>query len=123
MTTPTTSPTPPALTPQSIDADKDQAPEAHNQSQDDAGEQAQTLADEALGRRSDFGTGDSEKPARTRFSDDDEDSTPDLVDTMNQMVSSGRIDMGAFLGERNDDDEEDGLGPQGIEDDTLRGAE
>ena len=43
-------------------ADNDQAPEAHNQSQDDAGEQAQTLADEALGRSSDFDFGDSEKP-------------------------------------------------------------
>ena len=43
-------------------AKSDQAPEAHNQSQDDAGEQAQTLADEALGRGSDFGEGESEKP-------------------------------------------------------------
>jgi hypothetical protein len=101
----------------------DFAPEAHNQSQDDAGEQAQTLADEALGRGSDFGAGDSEKPDYTGFSDNDEDSTPDLVDTMNQMVSSGHIDMGAFRGERNDDDEEDGLGEQGIEDDRPRGAE
>ena len=41
-------------------ADNDQAPEAHNRSQDDAGEQAQTLADEALGRGSDFGEGESE---------------------------------------------------------------
>ena len=98
------------------------APEAHNRSQDDAGEQAQTLADEALGRGSDFGAGDSEKPEYSGFSDTDDDSTPDLVDTMNQMVSSGHIDMGAFRGERNDDDEEDGLGEQGIENDTPRGA-
>lgn len=99
------------------------AHEAHNQSQDDAGEQAQTLADEALGRGSDFGDGDSEKPEYAGFSDTDDDSTPDLVDTMNQMVSSGHIDMGAFRGERTDDDEEDGLGEQGNDDDTLRGAE
>ena len=99
------------------------APETHNQSQDDAGEQAQTLADEALGRGSDFGDGDSEKPEYAGFSDTDDDSTPDLVDTMNQMVSSGHIDMGAFRGERNDHDEEDGLGEQGVEDDTPRGAE
>lgn len=104
-------------------ADNDQAPEAHNQSQDDAGEQAQTLADEALGRSSDFDFGDSEKPEYDRVSDTDGDSTPDLVDTMNQMVSSGHIDMGAFRGERNDDDEEDGLGEQGIEDGGPRGAE
>lgn len=35
---------------------------------------------------------------------------PDLVDRMEQMVSSGRIDTGAFAGERNDDDEESELG-------------
>ena len=99
------------------------AHEAHNQSQDDAGEQAQTLADEALGRGSDFGDGDSEKPEYAGFSDTDDDSTADLVDTMNQMVSSGHIDMGAFRGERTDDDEEDGLGEQGNDDDTPRGAE
>ena len=104
-------------------AKSDQAPEAHNQSQDDAGEQAQTLADEALGRSSDFDFGDSEKPEYGGVSDTDGDSTPDLVDTMNQMVSSGHIDMGAFRGERNDDDEEDGLGEQGLEEGGPRGAE
>jgi len=114
------------VTPRSPIADKnapdnDETPEAHNQSQDDAGEQAQTLADEALGRSSDFDFGDSEKPDYDGISDGD--STPDLVDTMNQMVSSGHIDMGAFRGERNDDDEEDGLGEQGLEDDGPRGAE
>ena len=102
--------------------DSNEAPEAHNQSQDDAGEQAQTLAEEALGRSSDFDTGDSEKPEYEGVSDTDGDSTPDLVDTMNQMVSSGHIDMGAFRGERNDDDEEDALGEQGLEDDGPRGA-
>ena len=35
---------------------------------------------------------------------------PDLVDRMEQMVSSGRIDTDAFAGERNDDDEESELG-------------
>lgn len=111
------------MTPEPRPAESDGAPEAHNKSQDDAGEQAQTLADEALGRGSDFGAGDSEKPAYTGFSDTDDDSTPDLVDTMNQMVTSGHIDMGAFRGERNDDDEEEGLGAQGIDDDRPRGAE
>ena len=111
------------MTPEKHPPKPELAPEAHNQSQDDSGEQAQTLADEALGRGSDFGDGDSEKPEYAGFSDTDDDSTPDLVDTMNQMVSSGHIDMGAFRGERNDDDEEDGLGEQGIEDDTPRGAE
>ena len=103
--------------------DNEQAPEAHNQSQDDEGEQSQTLADEALGRGSDFGEGESEKPEYDGIDENDGDSTPDLVDTMNQMVSSGRIDMGAFRGERNDDDDEDGLGEQGLEDEGPRGAE
>ena len=51
------------------------------------------------------------------------DGTPDLVDHMNQMASSGRIDMSAFRGERSDDDEEGLYGEDGIEDDTPRGAE
>ena len=104
-------------------ADPELTPEAHNASQDDAAEQAQTIADEALHRASAFETGDTEKPKYQGIGDDDEDSTPDLVDTMNQMVSSGRIDMGAYRGERNDDDEEAGLGEQGLEDDGPRGAE
>ena len=91
------------------------APEAHNRSQDDAAEQAQTIAEEALGRTSRFEDADSDKPGRNGFSDSDGDSTPDLLDTMEQMVSSGRIDMGAYRGERNDDDEEDGLGEQGVD--------
>lgn len=35
---------------------------------------------------------------------------PDLIDTMNQMLTSGRIDNGAFSGEPMIDDEEDQLG-------------
>lgn len=38
------------------------------------------------------------------------DDTPDLVDTMNAMVVSGRIDNGAFAGEPMMDDEEDIMG-------------
>ena len=104
-------------------ADPELTPEANNASQEDAGEQAQTVADEALGRASTFESGDTKKPKYDGIGDDDDDSTPDLVDTMNQMVSSGRIDMGAYLGERNDDDEEAGLGEQGLEDEGPRGAE
>ncbi len=36
--------------------------------------------------------------------------TPDLVETMDGMVRSGRIDTGAFSGEPEMDDEEDELG-------------
>ncbi len=38
------------------------------------------------------------------------DSTQDTVDHMRDMESSGRIDMGAFRGEDNHDDNEDKYG-------------
>jgi hypothetical protein len=97
---------------------QDLAPEAHNSEQDDEGAQAQTLAEEALHRRGE-GLSDTEKVSRG----EPDDGTPDLVDHMNQMASSGRIDMSAFRGERSDDDEEGIYGEDGIEDDTPRGAE
>lgn len=88
------------------------APENQNSEQDDEDSQAQTLADEAMGRSSDdFGLDDSEKVPTGEEGDDVED----LVDHMNQMVRSGRIDNSAYRGERNDDDEEDLLGEEGEE--------
>jgi len=45
------------------------------------------------------------------------DDVPDLVDTMMQMVTSGRIDNGAFAGEPMHDDEEDRLGQTDSDDD------
>ena len=35
----------------------------------------------------------------------------------------GTTRMSAYLGERNDDDDDTGLGPDGLEDDFPRGAE
>ena len=96
----------------------DLAPEAHNTEQDDEGSQAQTVADEALRGGREI-VSDSEKVP----GGDPGDGTPDLVVHMNQMASSGRIDMSAFRGERSDDDEEGLYGQDGIEDDTPRGAE
>lgn len=108
--------TPASATP----AEREIAPELHNFEQEDEESQAQTLADEALGRTSgSFGLGETEKVGRG----DDEGGLPDLVDHMNQMTTSGRIDMSAFRGERNDDDEDGMLGEQGLEDDFPRGAE
>ena len=96
----------------------DLAPEAHNAEQDDEGAQAQTLADEALrGRRQ--ALSDSEKVGRDGLGN----GTPDLVDHMNQMATSGRIDMSAFRGERNDDDEPGLYGEEADEDDFPHGAE
>jgi hypothetical protein len=91
----------------------DLAPENDNSEQDDEDAQAQTLADEAGVRsRDDFGLDDTEKD------EDDSDfaDAQDLVDHMNQMVSSGRIDMSAYRGEPNDDDEEGLFGPEAEDD-------
>lgn len=93
------------------------APENENAEQDDAGEQSQTLADEALGRSSgDFATDESEKVS----TGDESDDVEDLVDHMKQMVSSGRIDNSAYNGEPNYDDNVDKYGP-GAKEDDLRG--
>jgi hypothetical protein len=76
-----------------------------NDEQRDA-DQAQDVADDAMIVSTDISE-ESEhggSPDRTAVMPDD---TPDLVDTMNQMVSSGRIDNGAFAGEPMHDDEED----------------
>ena len=96
----------------------DLAPEAHNSEQDDEGAQAQTVAEQAL-----RGSGETFSDSEKVRGGDPGDGTPDLVDHMNQMASSGRIDMSAFRGERSDDDEEGLYGEDGIEDDTPRGAE
>ena len=97
----------------------DLAPEAHNSEQDDEDSQAQTLADEALRRRAEAFS-DSEKVNR---GGELGSGTPDLVDHMNQMATSGRIDMSAFRGERNDDDETGLYGEEADEDDFPHGAE
>jgi hypothetical protein len=92
---------------------EDLAPENQNVEQDDEDSQAQTLADEELGRGSDdFGLDDSDKVP----TGDESDDVEDLVDHMRQMERSGRIDHDAFRGERNDDDEE-GLYGEGADED------
>ena len=99
-------------------ADRALPPEAHNQEQDDEGAQAQTLADEVLDRQGDGpGLSDTEKVGAGSFGGEDDGGMADLVDHMRQMESSGTIDMSAFRGERNDDDEDGSLGEAGREDD------
>jgi hypothetical protein len=90
------------------------APENRNAEQDDGDSQAQTVADESLGRASDdFAPEDSDKvPAG-----DDSDDAEDLVDHMKQMVTSGRVDNSAYTGEPSFDDDEGRYGPGGNEDD------
>lgn len=88
------------------------APETVNDEQEDEDSQAQQVAEEALDRDSAAGLGDSDKVSTGEDSDD----VQDLVDHMEQMNRSGRIDLDAFRGERNDDDEEGMLGDQGEDD-------
>lgn len=89
--------------------DPNLAPETDNSEQDDESAQAQTLADEALGRNpADYGS--PTESVKDNGDNIEDDSTQDLVDHMRDMEQSGRIDMGAYLGEDNMDDEDDKYG-------------
>lgn len=89
-------------------------PETHNDEQDDERSQAQTVAEDARGQSGSSPT-ESRKPR-----DPEGGSEQDVVDHMSDMESSGRIDMGAFRGEPNHDDNVDKYG-EGHDDDGLRG--
>lgn len=82
-------------------------PEAHNDEQDPVGEQAQDVSDAA--RRADSHTSSPLESAKAPANDYDPapSSKADLVDEMRRMEGEGRIDMSAFAGEPNHDDEED----------------
>ena len=77
--------------------DPNLAPETHNSEQDDEGAQAQTVAEQAQALRK----GDPTSSVKVGGGD-----SQDLVDHMRDMESSGRIDMGAYDGEENMDDNE-----------------
>jgi hypothetical protein len=84
---------------------EDLAPELHNSEQDDdEQDQAQTLSGEMSGDidSEGFGLDDADKVPTGEEGDD----VQDLVDHMQQMVTSGLIDNSAFAGEPNDDDNE-----------------
>lgn len=93
----------------------DEAPELHNAEQDDELEQAQTVAGEARnkdGQASPLDSTKSDEPGELM-----DDSTQDLIDKMRDMEQSGRIDMGAYRGEPNMDDNEDKYGEENKLDD------
>jgi len=94
----------------------DEAPELHNAEQDDELEQSQTVAEEALrGGARDASPLDSvrnDEPGEIM-----DDASQDLVDKMRDMEQSGRIDMDAYLGEPNHDDNEDKYGDEAKLDD------
>lgn len=94
-------------------------PEIVNDEQDPTGEQAQDVAEDA--RREDSRTAsplESAKPASGGF-DPAPDSTGDLVDEMRRMEGEGRIDMSAFAGEPNHDDEPEAYGGETTDDDEA----
>jgi len=98
--------------------DEDMAPELHNSEQDDEGEQTHTVAEEALHAEARQGSPlDSIKP------DDQgeimDDASQDLIDHMRDMEQSGRIDMSAYRGEDNHDDNEDKYGVENKVDPEL----
>lgn len=91
------------------DDDRFENPE-ENSEQSDTGAQAQDVAEDARFRSTDVSE-DSERGGRPNPAQIIPDDTPDLVEKMNDMNRSGRIDNDAFAGEPQMDDEEEGLGP------------
>ena len=89
------------------------APETFNDEQEDEGSQAQSIAEEARNKDGESSPLDSIKVN----SGIDDDSTQDLIDHMRDMEQSGRIDMDAYAGEENLDDNEDKYGEENRVDD------
>lgn len=87
-----------------------------NSEQAEAGTQAQDVADDARARSTDLSE-DSERGGKTNPAQIIPDDTEDLVEKMDAMNRSGRIDMDAYAGEpQMDDEEDDAYGPTEDED-------
>ncbi len=95
---------------------KGMAPETHNDEQDDERSQAQTVSQDAQAEQ-------LRSPTESRKSANSSglmgDCTQDVIDHMRDMESSGRIDMDAYRGEPNHDDNEGKYGPAGEVDPDL----
>lgn len=94
------------------------APETHNDEQDDHRAQAQEVSEQAQDPASAMTS-----PTESRKGGGDVplgSSEQDTIDHMRDMESSGRVDMGAFDGEPNHDDNVDKYG-KGHNPDGLRG--
>ena len=85
------------------------APEVHNDEQDDHRSQAQEVSEQAQEYTQQLRspTESSKGPNASNLLGD---STQDTIDHMRDMESSGRIDMSAYRGEPNMDDNEDKYG-------------
>lgn len=86
----------------------DNDPDIENAEQDEELEQTHSVAEDAL-------RGEARAPSpldsiKVHGGIDEDDSEQDLIDRMRDMEQSGRIDMGAFEGEPNDDDEDEKYG-------------
>jgi hypothetical protein len=80
-------------------------PETHNAEQDARSEQAQYVAKDAQAEGNHTASPlESTKPASDNFAPAPPNQ-PDLIDEMRRMEGEGRIDMSAFAGEPNHDDE------------------
>lgn len=97
--------------------DGESAPELVNDEQLDPG-QAQEVAEDAL--HGDWpASGDSRRGGRVDPGQMLPDDVPDLVEKMNDMLHSGRIDNDAYAGEPAHDDEEAILGAPDAEDEAM----
>jgi hypothetical protein len=90
-----------------MDTDRTLAPETVNEEQEDESTQAQTVAEQAKHQKTRSPTDSTKEPGNGGI---DGDSSQDLIDHMRDMESSGRIDMDAYQGEPNMDDEDDKYG-------------
>ena len=97
----------------------DFAPELHNDEQDDHRSQAQEVTREAQDLTPETASPTESVKGRGQ-TDLMNDSTQDIVDHMKDMESSGRIDMDAYRGEPNYDDNVDKYG-KSHKPDGLRG--
>lgn len=91
-----------------IERPDDLTPNTVNDEQEEEESQAQSVGDQANGRlASNTGLSDTEK---VKGGIEEEDEVEDIVDHMNQMNSSGGIDMSAYDGEETMDDLENRYG-------------
>jgi hypothetical protein len=95
------------------------APETHNDEQDDHRSQAQEVAEQAGDPAFDK-TSPLESEKGPNSSGLMNDSTQDTIDHMRDMEESGRVDMDAYRGEPNHDDNVDKYG-KARKPDGLRG--
>ena len=94
-------------------------PEVHNDEQDETGEQAQDVAEDARDEDSRTSSPLESTKRDSAPYDPAPDSAGDLIDEMRRMEGEGRIDMSAFAGEPNHDDEPETYGGETTDDDDA----